>query len=356
MPEQPNRPAAPSSALGVVTIVMTLVGWSSVPLFLKHFSHVIDLWTSNGWRYAFSALLWAPVLVVGVWRRRLPRGLWAAAAVPAVFNTLGQVAFTWAHYKIDPGLLTFGLRTQIIFVALGAYVLFPSERAVLGSRAYKAGFVMVLGGAMATIFLGEKPVLGAQAWGIALAIASGAMFAAYALSVRGYMKGFSPVVAFAAISQYTAAAMVGLMLGLGERSGARAWALPDGQLALLLLSAVIGIALGHVFYYISIARLGVAISSGVVQLQPILVTAASYVLFGERMTGRQLAGGAVAIGGAVLMLSVQGRLGREQRPIGNAAQRHIEEDAELMATETGAEGVVVGEGGNDQMAKGQTTR
>src|SRR5262245_28336924 len=54
----------PSTSLGMVTLVLTLLGWASVPLFLRHFADLIDGWTSNGWRYGFSALVWLPVLIV----------------------------------------------------------------------------------------------------------------------------------------------------------------------------------------------------------------------------------------------------------------------------------------------------
>ena len=313
---------------------MTLVGWSSVPLFLKHFSHTIDAWTSNGWRYGFSALLWAPVLVVGLARKTLPSGLWKAAILPAVLNSLGQTCFAWAHYKIDPGLLTFGLRLQIVFVSVGAFLLFPGERRVIRNPWFVVGACMVLSGTLAIVSLAKVetaegpsdasvPVLaqsgeaampasgtGEHALGVGLAIASGLLFAAYALSVRRNMHAIPSVTAFAVISQYTAAAMVVLMLVLSADHGAGAWELSNGQLALLLLSAIIGIALGHVFYYASIARLGVAVSSGVVQLQPIIVTGASSVIFGERLSTAQLVFGVLAICGAGVMLSVQHRLAR----------------------------------------------
>ncbi len=293
-----------------MTVLLTLIGWSSVPLFIRHFADAIDVWTSNGWRYGFSALLWAPVLVLGAARSRLPAGLWRAALVPSLFNAVGQVCFAWAHYKIEPGLLTFGLRTQIIFVAAGAFLLFPAERRVIRSVSYLAGVAMVFGGTIGTVMLGEAPPRGATALGITLAVASGMLFAGYALSVRHFMRGMHPVVAFAAISQYTAAVMVALMLAIGDRAGLWALALPGNQFEFLLLSAVIGIALGHVFYYISIARLGVAVSAGVIQLQPFLVAIASGALFGERLTPWQWGSGAVAIGGAMLMLAMQGRLAR----------------------------------------------
>lgn len=305
-----KSPHASGALTGSIILVLTLIGWSSIPLFIEHFSGAIDLWTSNGWRYGFAALLWLPVVLWGLVRRSLPPGLFAAALVPSLFNAAGQVCFTWAHYKIDPGLLTFGMRTQIVFVALGAYMLFPAERPVIRARTYLLGVAMVVAGTVGTVMLGREPPTGASAVGIGLAVGAGLLFAGYALSVRRRMHGVNSVVAFAAISQYTAVAMVTLMLVLGDDAGAPALALGPRQFALLLLSSIIGIALGHVFYYISIARLGVAVSAGVLQLQPFLVAVGSWSLFGEQLTGAQWGSGAVAISGALLMLTVQGRLSR----------------------------------------------
>lgn len=310
----------PASLAGIITVVMTLVGWSSVPLFLKYFADYIDAWTSNGWRYAVSALIWAPVLILGLRSSSLPAGLWRAAVVPSLVNCVGQVCFAWAHYKIDPGLLTFGLRFQIVFVAIGAYLLFPSERAVLRSYSYIAGLIMVFGGTVGTVLLGHELPAGTTAFGVTLAILSGASFAGYAISVRHYMHGTHPVTAFAAISLYTAMGMVLLMVLLGEDAGGRALALTAPQFAMLMLSAVVGIALGHVFYYISIARLGVAVSSGVIQLQPFVVAAASFFFFAERLTPMQWLSGAVAVTGAVLMLGVQRRIEKRRAKLQKAAQ------------------------------------
>ncbi len=305
----PPMPAR--AATGTLTITLTLLAWSSVPLFLRHFAESIDAWTSNGWRYGFSALLWAPVLLVGGLRKRLPPGLWRAAVVPSVVNAAGQVTFCWAHYKIDPGLLTFGLRSQVIFAALGAYLLFPLERRVIWSRAYLTGVLLVIVGTTGAVLLGRGPLEGGTASGILLSLASGILFAVYGLSVRRYMHTFNSVIAFAAISQYTAAAMVALMLMWGKDAGLGVAALGGGQFGLLLLSAVIGIALGHVLYYMSISRLGVAVSSGVLQVHPFGVAVASFFIFREVLTAAQWVSGSVAVGGALLMLSVQGRLGRD---------------------------------------------
>ena len=299
------------TATGTITVVLTLVGWSSIPLFLRYFSEQIDAWTSNGWRYGFAALLWSPVLVLGWLFGRLPRGLWRAAIVPSIVNSVGQVTFAYAHYKIEPGLLSFGLRSQMLFAAVGAYIMFAGERRVIRSPVYLTGLVAVLVGTCGAVLMGKEPIEGAVAEGILLSLASGALFAGYALAVRKYMSSFGAVIAFAAISQYTAAAMIVLMLVLGRHRGMEVIEMSGPDIALLLISAVIGIALGHVFYYMSIARLGVAVSSGVLQLHPFGVGVASYFVFAEILTTPQWVAGGIAVVGAALMLGAQRRIARK---------------------------------------------
>lgn len=325
-----HAPLSALSPLGLLTILLTLLGWSSVPLFLRDFAREIDAWTANGWRYGFSAILWIPAIIYFHQRRTLPAGIWRAAVVPTIFNVVGQACFAWVPYFIKPGLMTFGLRTQILFVAIGAYLLFPSERRVLQSRIFLFALLSVFVGAVGTMLL-APPDLSASAdvrtptilghtlshsqatyFGGTLAVLSGALFAGYALSIRRYMHGVNPVAAFSVICQYTGIAMIALMLLFAPDAGMRLLDLTPDRLGLVALSAIVGIALGHVFYYISIARLGVALSSGIVQLQPILVAVAStYLLesrFQEHLTESQWLCGFAAVAGATLMLVVQKRI------------------------------------------------
>ncbi len=312
----PSTPR-PSALTGITTIVLTLLGWSSIPLFLKSFTHDIDAWTANGWRYGFSALMWAPVIIWAYAKGRFPKGLWTAALIPSLFNTLGQIAFALAPYHIDPGLMTFALRIQIVFVTIGAAILFTSERRIVKTWGFALGLAMVFGGTIATIILKEGGVsaLGsATGLGVALSIGSGLLYACYSLGVRHFMHGVNPLIAFATISIYTAIGILIPMFLLGHNHGADAWRLPPNRFGLLLLSAVIGIGLGHTFYYVSIARLGVAVSAGVIQLQPFIVSIASIFIFHEHLTPGQWAGGCIAIAGSAVILTVQHRLNRSPAP------------------------------------------
>lgn len=295
---------------------MTLLGWSSVPLFLHYFSHHVDLWTSNGWRYGFSAVFWLPVLVYAGMKRTLPRGLMAAAVIPAAINSLAQILFVYAHYLVEPALVTFGLRSNIVFSVLGAAIFFAAERRVIRRPLFLVGLGILAGGVLCMVLSADEP-LNFEKWtGLVVAVVSGAGFAFYAVSVRGLMKPFGSIQSFAAISLYTAVVMVGLMIAFGKDFGLSALDLIGDRIAegwwidrfsMLLLSALIGIALGHVFYYHSIKILGLATSAAVVQLQPFIVSAGGLWLFGQDMNALQWTFGVVAVGGALLILWEQTR-------------------------------------------------
>src|SRR5262249_57947209 len=221
-----------------------------IPLFLRYFKDDIDAWTANGWRYAISALIWGPVLVHSWNKGTMPKGIWRRALVPSLWNAAGQACFGLAPYYLKPGLMTFSLRLQIVFVAVGAAIMFPAERRVLRSPAFIAALLVVVAGTALTLLYSRKGLGEGNATGITLAIASGVGYAAYALGVRKHMMGVNPIKAFAVVSQYTAAVLVGAMLLMGERSGLGAFDHLSGHKWLLLvLSSVIGIGLGHTFYF-----------------------------------------------------------------------------------------------------------
>lgn len=301
-------------ARGVPLILGTLLSWSSIPLFLRFFARpdpatgeaLIDAWTANGWRYGLSALFWLPLLFVAFRRGRLPRGIFVAAAVPTFFNAVGQTAFAWCPYFLDPGFFTFVFRVQIVFVAFGAYLLFPGERAALRSWRFWLGVLLVAGGSAGlVVFGGGGRGLGTthSLWAILLAVSSGALFAGYGLAVRKFMHQYPAVLAFGVICQYTAVCVVVLMLILGKGHGAGVLSFSPFNWFMLVASSLIGIALSHVAYYAAIQKLGVSVSMGIIQLQPVLTASASVLLGWEHLTPLQWCAGVVGVTGALLVLA-----------------------------------------------------
>ncbi len=290
---------------GIVLVVLTLTGWSSVLLFLEHLTAYIDPWTANGWRYGLAALLWLPLLVVGAARGTLPNRLWRRAIGPALMNTAAQVCFAAAPYYLGPGMAAFLLRVSILFSTAGAFVLFADERVLVRSRLFWAGMLLVVGGSVGTVLFGKDPIKGGTAVGIMLGAGAGAFYGLYAVAVRYWMHGVPAMTSFAAISLYTAAGVVTLMVAFGAKHGLTVFDLSPANWGVLVLSSLIGIALGHVFFYAAMARLGVTVTTAVVQLAPFITGAASSVLFDEVLTALQWSSGVVLLGGGVMLLRAE---------------------------------------------------
>jgi len=290
---------------GVTVLLVTLACWCSVPLFLRHLSGYVDHWSNNGWRYGASALFWLPAVAWGFARGTLPGSIWRAALVPAAANAAAQVCFTAAHGYVSPGVLTFAMRLQLVAVAAGAYLLFPAERQTIRSPRYLCGIALLLAGIAGVLLAGDDLFRGATAQGVLLALGAGFGYGAYALAVRRFMSRFHPVQAFGVIALYTAAALVACMLAFGRDRGLCVLDLAPREMWYMGISAFVGIALGHVLYYTAIDRLGVAATTGVLQLQPFIVSAGSAMLLGEALQGGQWVAGLVAVAGAALVLSAQ---------------------------------------------------
>lgn len=322
---------------GVSLAVFTLLSWSSVPLFLHWFAGPqfgLEAFSQNGWRYGISAVFWLPFLAWaffgpgrgaggasggggGAGGASDTAGLLRAAIIPAAFNIAGQTAFAWGPTLLDPGFFSFIFRVQIIFVTLGAYLLFASERDTLRRPRYWLGTALVIGGSIVMIALKQPVVVGAggaevvaaaashapSLLGVLVALAGAVLFAGYGLSVRACVGQYRPILAFGVICQYTAVGVIVLMFIFGWTWHVPATQFSLFQMSMLVLSAFIGIALSHVSYYASLTSLGVAVTVGIIQLQPIVTAVASVLLLGERLSPGQWAAGVVGIIGAILMIS-----------------------------------------------------
>jgi len=295
----------PGSPFGVFCILGTLIGWASVFLFLKFFTNQIDAWTANGWRYGLSALLWLPVLLVGLARNNLPAGIWKLAFVPAAINCVAQVMYAMAPYYIGAGFAAFLVRVSVVSSMCGAFLLFSDERILFRSVKFWIGLAAVVLGSCGTIYYSNASFHGGAVIGIVCGAASGLLYGFYSVSVRYYMRGIPSLTAFAVICLYTAAGLVVPMVIFGKEHGLAVRHLSGFSWTMLGLSAFVGIAMGHVLYYAAIARLGVAVSNGILQVAPFLTAVGSLLIFDERLTVGQWICGAVLFVGAVLLLAAE---------------------------------------------------
>jgi drug/metabolite transporter (DMT)-like permease len=82
----------------------------------------------------------------------------------------------------------------------------------------------------------------------------------------------------------------------------------------LLLSALIGIAFGHVLYFRGIHELGPVVASGITLVTPFVTCLAAAILLGERLNGIEWLGGILVVGGGGLLVLARAQIEGSARP------------------------------------------
>lgn len=287
------------ASLALLALLVSIISWSSIPLFLKYFTDSLDAWTVNGVRYVIAALLLLPALRTHPhdclrWRR-----FWFNAAVPAVINSIGQVGWALIPYYVTASVMGFGIRASFLFTIVGSLWLLPEERYLLHSRPFWGGGILCIAG-LSALFWGSLRQASASVPGLLILLGSAAIWGFYGITVRKFMSAYPPHCSFAAIGLYTSVILLVLMLSFGRIS--RLLLISPLDFGLLSLSAILGIALAHVLMYYVLNRLGAIVEAGAEMMTPFLTFCGAALIFGERLSMLQWAGGLGVIAGCVLMV------------------------------------------------------
>jgi drug/metabolite transporter (DMT)-like permease len=294
-------------------ILGALFCWSLGPIFIKYLTGPLDSWTQNALRYVVACLFWLPFLVHVARQGRLTRTTWRRARVPALANIIMQSLWAAGFYYLDPAFMTLLTKTSVLWIAGFSLLVFPEERPLARSRRFWSGLLLSLVGMVGVLYFEESFGARGTLIGVAIALAQAFMWGAYTISVRLAFRDTDSRISFSVISIYT---MVGLGLGawlFGTPAAVlqmdlRGW-------AAVVISGVLAIALGHVFYYAAIRRIGATIPMLVILVQPFAVFGLSSVVFHERLSGWQLFFGVVLLAGAALSVWAQQHL-RTPEPVG----------------------------------------
>lgn len=296
-----KHPLLPAlSALGA-----SILFWSCVPLLLRHFTHLMDAWTVNGLRYGFAALFWLPYVLRH--RREVPAGrnIWKDAIPPAAVHVVGQMLFGLTPYFNDATVMNFVSRSSFLFVTLFGFAMLPDERPLSRRPLFWVGLAGTTAG-LAAMYMGGIGTSSTSAGGMGLLIVTAAFWGLYSVLVRRCMSGYSVRLSFGVISLYAAPGLLALMFGVGHWQAA----LHVGLLVWVLvwLSAIAGIALGHVLFYRAIHALGPIASEGGLLLIPFVTAILAFAILGERLTALQWVGGFVVVLGCLALLGAKAQL------------------------------------------------
>lgn len=230
----------------------------------------------------------------------LKRKYWGQVALLGLVNSVAMGAFFKAVELIDPVLVSFFFRLEIVTSVL-AGVFLLGER--LGAREL-GGMILAITGAGIITYASGHLVL----TGLLLVILSAAFYTGSWLVARSCMRdGCSPT-ALAGFRALGTSCFLGLYVwALGR------WQTPSLHAVLWMLGgAFFGPFLANSLNYRAIMHIGVARMSIIRNVQPLFLIPVAYIILGTVPGLRQLAGGVVVLAGVLLVVSA--RL-REARPL-----------------------------------------
>lgn len=292
--------AATAACLGA------LCCWSIGPIFIEQLTGYVDSWTQNALRYTVACVFWLPVLLYFMRTGKFDRRTWRLALLPSTTNIMMQSLWAATFYYIGPAFATLLSKTSILWVTTFSLLFFADERSLAKSRRFWLGLVLSAAGVFGVLYFKMDFAAASTIKGVAIALASAAMWAAYAISVKVRLREVDSRCGFAVISLYTTVALwIAAVLfgrpGQAASMGAAAW-------VAVVVSAITAIALGHVSFYAAVKRIGATLPSLVILAQPFVVFSISSVVFHERLTLLQLVFGVLLLGGAGLSVWAQGDL------------------------------------------------
>jgi O-acetylserine/cysteine efflux transporter len=285
--------------------------WSFVPLAIRFFSSYYPALFQALFRYLFALIvLWGfTVITTGPQRLKMEMphllSLWPKILLIALVNYGFQLSFTLSIYLLYPGLVTLIHQSLILFSVFLAALMFPDERSTLGSVLFLVGvFTAIIGVAMTIVGSSNFGTVQFNL-GIVIVLASALFWALLGALIRKWLGGVSP--SFALSSVFTVVTVLFFFTYLIVYRGLPVPIAPTAVWAFLLLTGLIGLGVGHSLYYRSVGILGLALSSSLALLIPLLVGAGSFFLFRERLTWIQLAGGVILLAGCYLVIRARFR-------------------------------------------------
>jgi len=296
--------AATAACLGA------LCSWSIGPLFIKYLTGHIDSWSQNALRYSVACCFWLPFLLYRLRRGTFDSRTWTRALGPAAANLIMQSLWAKAFYYGSPAFLVLLSKTSVLWVTAFSLLCFRDERPLARSGRFWAGLVLSLGGLFGVLyFRGDFQATG-TATGIIIVLVGAVLWGIYAVSIKMAFREIDSRSGFSVISLYTTVGLWGAALAFGEPASALTIGL--GPWAGIVISGITAIALGHVFFYSAIRRIGATIPMLVILAQPAVVFSVSSVVFDERLNSLQWPFGGMLLVGAALSVWAQQHLKRRR--------------------------------------------
>jgi len=268
----------------------------------------VDPITGAFFRVAYAL----PVLIV-IWltvrhRDRRSRKMRLLALASGILLGVDMVVWHTSIGHIGAGLATLIANSQVVFVAVGAWLILgerPSRRIIVAIPVVLIGVAMVSGLGRSDAY-GSNPLLGTL-----LALVAAMFYAGFILVFRASNKIQAPPAG--PLMEATAGGVV-MVLILSTVTGgiefAPTWPAHGWLIALALGAQVVGwLAIGY-----ALPRLPAVETATIILVQPVLTMIWASLVFDERPSTVQLVGAALVLAGVGFVAIARARLAPEPTP------------------------------------------
>jgi drug/metabolite transporter (DMT)-like permease len=216
------------------------------------------------------------------------------AIIAGLFFALDLVTWHYAIAMVGAGLATVLGNTQVVFVAIGAWLFFGERLTgrLIAALVIALSGVVLISGIVGSGAYGQNPI-----GGVLIGLVTGAAYAGFLLVQRmGNRDPRRPAGPLfdATASSAVASAAAGIVLG--QITFLPSWP-AHGWLLVLALSAQV---VGYLLISVALPRLPSALTSIVLLIQPVAAVGLAMLILGEAPSPTQLLGVGLVIGGVLL--------------------------------------------------------
>jgi len=204
---------------------------------------------------------------------------------------------------LAPSTMSLLNQTQVVFGILFAVIFFRDERAFIVRPMFLAGLLGVLTGVVFVVIGRNTLDVAGLTTGTAVILTSAACWALLGSFLRKWVADVPPLLSICSV--FTGVTPLFVATYAVAHHG---FPMPHAsmeQWLMLTASGLISIGLGHSLFYRSVGTLGVSVSTSMGLLAPLFTCLISYLVFGDFLSGGQMAGAAILLVGCYSIVRVR---------------------------------------------------
>ncbi len=286
---------------GLLAVSLTIVVWSWPTIFITILSDDFDVITQNFFRYTAGSLFL--LLFAAIFARHqlfAARENFRSFILPAVIVFLFQIVWVQSIYLTTPITASLLSKTDVVFTALLAFLLFRGERVVIASKYFLAGCTLALIGVVGVVFGRATEIRTEFNFGVLLLLLRSLLWASYIISIRNLVTKVEPLIAAAWVYFFASLLFLPSVLIAGDIH--QVAEVPLSTNLILFGSGALCVGIGNGLNFTAIKYLGATIPTTLLLLTPFFTGILSYIIFDEVLKAIQVVSGLLIISGCWVII------------------------------------------------------